>query len=149
MSKFRPPVVLLTGLFLFSRVIFLTRLPVFNDEAIYISWGQKMLASGHWFFSLFDGKQPLLMWIFGLFANLFSDPLFGGRLVSVIFGLFSLLAIYRLSSQSLPTTIVYLLSPIFLFFDRQALMESALTCFGLWSLIFLIKIVRSAKFQPA
>ncbi len=54
---------LLFALFLFVRLVNLTALPIFNDEAIYVNWGQIMVNKpGFAFYSLFDGKQPLLMW---------------------------------------------------------------------------------------
>lgn len=143
----------LLTIFLLTRLINLTLLPVFNDEAIYIDWGQKMLASGKLYFSLFDGKQPLLMWFFGLGANIFTDPLFGARLVSVFFGLLSLIAIYKISQKIFSPSIalfaafLYLISPIFLFYDRQALMESAVSCLGLWSLYFLHQLLTQTRLR--
>lgn len=98
-----------------------------------------MLKSGDYFFSLFDGKQPLLMWLFGIFSTLFSDPLFGGRLVSILFSLFSAILIYLISKKlfsppkAFLASIIFLLSTGFLFYGRQALMESAITTFGLWN----------------
>lgn len=139
--------------YFFTRIINLPLLPVFNDEAIYIDWGQKMLATGNFFLSLADGKQPLLMWIFGLMANIFPDPLFGARLVSVIFGFLSLLAIYKISKQyfshsvAVISVVLYITSPLFLFFDRQALMESALTALSLWSLYYLHQLLTTAKIK--
>ena len=77
--------VLLLGLLL--RVINLTILPVFADEAIYIRWAQVMRAESTLrFLPLSDGKQPLFMWVVIPFLKLFSDPLVAGRLVSVFTG---------------------------------------------------------------
>jgi 4-amino-4-deoxy-L-arabinose transferase-like glycosyltransferase len=141
------------GFFILTRLINLTLLPIFNDEAIYIDWGQKMIGTGNLFFSLFDGKQPLLMWIFGIFANIFNDPLFGARLVSVIFGVFTFIGIYKitlkLSSEkaALLAVIIYSLSPLFLFFDRQALMESAVASTGVWSLFYLLNFLEKSDYK--
>jgi 4-amino-4-deoxy-L-arabinose transferase-like glycosyltransferase len=139
--------------FILTRLINLTLLPIFNDEAIYIDWGQKMLASGSLFLSLFDGKQPLLMWIFGVSANIFNDPLFGARLISVIFGVFTFIGIYKvilkLSSEksALLAAIIYSVSPLFLFFDRQALMESVVTSLGVWSLFCLLNFLEKSNYK--
>lgn len=98
---------------------------------------------GMLFYSLFDGKQPLLMWVFGLVNKIIADPLLAGRLVSLVFSALTITAIYKLAKKtfSFPffylAPIIYILIPIFTFFDRQALMESALTAVGVWSLYFL------------
>jgi 4-amino-4-deoxy-L-arabinose transferase-like glycosyltransferase len=71
----------------------------------------------------------------------------GGRLVSVLTGGLTLWGIYKLSKEyfsykiALLSSFLYILSPLFLFFDRQALMESALAAVGVWSLYFLKKLV--------
>ena len=76
-------------LFLIYNLIFIVRLPIFNDEAIYIHWGQIIIDNPYrWWFSLrLDGKQPLFFIILGLVAN-FSplDILFSSRFVSLFFG---------------------------------------------------------------
>jgi len=146
---------LLIVFYLTTRFINLTLLPVFNDEAIYIDWGQKMLGGGGFFFSLFDGKQPFLMWIFGVFANIFPDPLFGGRFVSVIFGLFTLLGIYKIGSiffekrTAFLASLIYILSPLFLFYDRQALMESAVSAIGVWIFYFGVQFAKLKDLRTA
>jgi len=120
-------------------------LPIFNDEGIYLDWGQRMLASPVYaFYSLYDGKQPLLMWLFALVNKFISDPLLAGRLVSVIMGSLSLWGIYKLS-KSFWSSLIYLICPLFIFFDRQALMESAIACVGVWLLYFLINFTKTKK----
>ncbi|MBQ6438094.1 phospholipid carrier-dependent glycosyltransferase [bacterium] len=68
------------------RLPFLTRLPVFADEAIYIYWAQ--LAMSDWgrfgFYALNDGKTPLHIWGMIPFLTVLSDPLVAGRLVAVL-----------------------------------------------------------------
>ena len=82
------------------RVINLTKLPIFNDESIYLDWGFRETHNpGFLYYSLYDAKQPLLMWIFGLFETIFSDPLFAGKLVSVLTGFITLLGLYKLSIE--------------------------------------------------
>jgi len=136
------------------RLVNLTNLAIFNDEAIYLHWGLRQVnESGQLFFSLFDGKQPLLMWIFGLTAKVISDPLLAGRLVSVVAGTFGLWGMYYLSKELFSKEVgwyaagLYTLVPVFLFFDRQALMESVMVAVGIWSVYFLIKLIRSGKLK--
>ena len=125
-------------LYLSTRLINLSSLPIFNDEGIYLDWGQRMIHSpGHAFYSLYDGKQPLLMWIFGMANEIINDPLVAGRLVAVALGGLGMLGIYGVGGFW--AAIVYIVVPLFVFFDRQALMESTIACVNIWSLFFLIK----------
>lgn len=135
-------------IFIFSRFAFLTKLPVFNDEAIYIDWGWRMIhLPNELFYSLYDGKQPFLMWLFGYAQSLSSDPLWMSRCVSAIFAIFSFIGVYVLTNYlynkktAYIASILYLLCPLFLFFDRQALMESSLTAIGIWSVFLYLKLL--------
>jgi hypothetical protein len=96
----RHPVIFLFLLFVLVRIVFAVRLPIFNDESIYLQWG--MIVAGHpdkWNISLLaDGKQPgtpiLLIptWLLPF------DPLVTGRMISIIFAALTLLiniAIYK------------------------------------------------------
>lgn len=93
------------------------------------------------------------MWFFGLFANIFSYPLFGARLVSVLFGVFTFIGIYQITRKissrksALLAIIIYSLSSLFLFFDRQALMESAVTAVGVWSLFCLLNFLENSNYK--
>src|SRR3989344_9242851 len=95
--------IILAGLFLIvlyfsTRLINLTILPIFTDEAIYIRWSQIALADQQQrFISLYDGKQPLFVWLNMLTLKLPVDPLIAGRLVSVLAGFASLIGIIALS----------------------------------------------------
>lgn len=128
------------------RLINLTKLPIFNDEAIYLDWGWREIhKEGNLYYSLYDAKQPFLMWIFGISETLFSDPLFSGRIVSVFAGFLTAIGIYKLSrylfdiKTALFSVFLYTVIPIFSFYDRQALMESSIAAVGVWSCYFLIK----------
>ena len=134
----------------------LTSLAVFTDEANYIDWGWRMThVPGHLFYSLYDAKQPLSMWLFGLSQYIFTDPLFAGRIVSVVFGIISAIGIYYLTKElfnrqvALISSILYLTSPFYLFFNTQALMEAHLVTVGIWSLLFLHKLIKTEKLKFA
>ncbi len=144
---------LLFLLFLLTRLLNLTLLPIFNDESIYLSWGWGEIHTGNLYYSLFDGKQPLLMWIFGFAQNIFPDPLFAGRIVSVLLGFFTALGIYFLGKKyfskkvGLFAVLLYIIIPIFTFYDRQALMESAISTVGVWSLYMVLRGIETLAFK--
>lgn len=140
------PMLVLLGITVFAfilRYIRLDSFPIFADEAIYIRWAQIMKAESTLrFLPLSDGKQPLFMWIVIPFFKVFSDPLVAGRFPSVLTGLGSLLGIFTLSYlvfkskwTSLVSSLLYAISPFFVFFDRMALVDSMLTMFGIWFLV--------------
>jgi 4-amino-4-deoxy-L-arabinose transferase-like glycosyltransferase len=136
------------------RLINLTKLPIFNDEAIYLDWGfRETHRSGNLYYSLYDAKQPFLMWIFGIMESIFSNPLFAGRLVSVITGFLTLIGIYKLTKNlfeekvALISIFLYALIPIFSFYDRQALMESSIATVGIWSCFFILKSIKNKSLK--
>lgn len=125
-------------------------MPVFVDEAIYIHWSQGMWNGEKLkFLSLMDGKQPLFMLLSIPSLAVFSDPLFAGRFISVLAGLFTLAGIYLFSKEFLNKLIaitasaLYILSPFTFFYDRLAVADGLLTTFGIWSLYFSYKILKS------
>ena len=148
--------VLLIVFYFVFRLFNLTKLPIFNDEAIYLDWGwRETHRAGFLYYSLYDAKQPLLMWIFGIAEGVFSDPLFAGRLVSVISGFLTLIGIYKLAKYlfeektALIAAFLYTIVPIFTLYDRQALMESSIAMIGIWTCFFLVKYLKeeSLKFS--
>lgn len=145
-------------LFIITLFTFLTRItnllniPIFTDEAIYIRWAQIGLADpAHRYLSLTDGKQPLLTWLMYPFLRIFSDPLFAGRFVSVLSGVFAVIGIYLLSRElfgkkaAIISSVIYIFSPFALLYDRLALMDSLLAAFGIWSIYMSILLVRKPK----
>jgi len=150
-------------IFLLAAVYFLTRLyhlnvlPVFCDEAIYVRWAQIMKSvPSLWSVPLSDGKQPLFMWFVVPLLGFFSDPLFAGRLVSVLAGLFTMVGVGVLSWSVLRkreigfcAMILYLFVPFGLFFDRMALVDGLLCAFITWSLVFAIWLGKTSRFYFA
>lgn len=147
--------ILLLGLFL--RVTNLTLLPIFGDEAIYIRWSQVMGAEpGLRFLPLSDGKQPLFMWVLMFLVRRFQDPLFIGRLTSVFYGAMTLIGVFSLSfilfrskKVSLISSVFWAISPFSIFYDRLALVDSMLTMFGVWTLVFSVLAVKSLRLDYA
>ncbi len=155
--KSHKPFILLSLFYFLFRIIYLTKLPIFNDEAIYLDWGYREIhVPGLLFFSLFDSKQPFLMWIYGILESILPDPLFAGRMVSVFTGFFTMLGLYKIvlfvwdkkdnvQKIAVLTALLYIVCPIFVFYDRQALMESSLSTIGVWAGYLLIKAVKSEQ----
>jgi 4-amino-4-deoxy-L-arabinose transferase-like glycosyltransferase len=139
------------------RIVNLTILPVFGDEAIYIRWSQIMGAEpGLRFVPLSDGKQPLFMWVLMFLVRRFSDPLLISRVTSVFYGLTTLLGVFVLSvilfkskKTALVSSLFWAISPYSVFYDRLALVDSMLTMFGVWTLIFGILSVKMYRFDFA
>lgn len=156
-AKLLLPFILTVSIGLFLRVINLTIIPVFADEAIYIRWSQLMQAVPTLrFIPLSDGKQPLFMWLTIPFLKLFSDPLFAGRFLSVIAGTTTIVGIatltyllFRNTRLAILSAVAAALSPFLFFFDRFALVDSLLTALGLWTFIFAVFLVQTKRLDVA
>ncbi len=151
--------ILISLAYFLTRLLNLTLIPIFTDEAIYLRWSQVMANNLNFLFlPLTDGKAPLFIWAAGFVMHLFpnSDPLISGRIVSVVSGYFSLLGIYLAGSQlfhnkkiGLLSSLLYLLSPFTFFYDRFALVDGMLAMFGIWSLAFAVCFVQTVKLKYA
>lgn len=139
------------------RLIHINSIPVFADEAIYVRWAQVMKAESTLrFLPLSDGKQPLFMWITIPFLKFISDPLVAGRLVSIFSGIGTTFGVFLLSylffnskKVSLIATLVYGFIPFSFFFDRLALVDSLLTFFIVWSVIFAFLTLKTLRLDLA
>lgn len=134
----------------------LTRLPIFVDEALYLRWGQIAGADAAWrFISLTDGKQPLYTWAVVPFMRYFGDPLYGGRFVSALSGLFSLLGVMYASwllagkKLALWAGLFVLTSPFLFFYNRFAVMEGMEIMFGVWIFALAILLARAPRLDLA
>lgn len=134
----------------------LTKLPIFVDEALYLRWGQIAGADATWrFISLTDGKQPLFTWAVVPFMKYFGDPLYGGRFVSALCGLFTMLGVmysgWLLSSKKLAlwAGLFTLFSPFLFFYNRFAVMEGMMMMFAIWIFNLSILLARSRRLDVA
>ncbi|MFA5932947.1 MAG: glycosyltransferase family 39 protein [Microgenomates group bacterium] len=146
--------VLIIILYFGLRLPNLTLQPIFADEAIYIRWAQIMKAEPTLrFISLTDGKTPLFMWVMTPFFKMFNDPLFAGRVISVLSGFMTMLGGMFLGWRffdrkvALWSGLLIAVTPFVLFFDRMALVDSMLAAFSIWSLIFALILVKSPRFD--
>lgn len=155
-KSFVLPLVFVIGYFV-TRLINLTIIPVFADEAIYIRWAQVMRAvSALRFLPLSDGKQPFFMWLIIPFLKIVNDPLVAGRLVSVLAGFGTMVGVgvlsyllFRKKEISLFAVILFLICPFMLFFDRMAMADGLLSCFGVWFLIFSVLLINNLRLDLA
>ncbi len=148
---------LLAGIYFATRIVQLTNLPIFTDEAIYIRWSQIGSADAAWrFISLTDGKQPFFTWLVMASVRLFQDPLFAGRMVSVIGGFISLIGLVLLSRElfknvsiGLFAAALYVISPFTLMYDRLALYDTWVATFSIWNLYLAVLLVKRLRLDIA
>ena len=147
----------ITAIYIISRLINLTALPNFTDEAIYIRWSQIGGNDASWrFISLTDGKQPLFTWFVMASLRFFQDPLVAGRIVSIVAGFCSIWGLYLLGSEIFKNKRVgviagflYLISPFTLIYDRMALYDAWVATFFIWNLYLAILLVRRVRLDIA
>jgi 4-amino-4-deoxy-L-arabinose transferase-like glycosyltransferase len=149
--------VVLIGLFLVLRIVNLGGFPIFSDEGIYINWAKIAANDANWrFISLTDGKQPLQTWMTIPFLKFFPyDALFAGRLVGVTNGLLGLIGMFVLLFTLFGKRVahigafLFVVCPMFLFYDRMALIDSGVNAWFIWILFFSIVLVRTLRLDVA
>lgn len=146
----------IVSLYFVTRLVNLTILPIFTDEAIYIRWAQIGLRdASHRFLSLEDGKQPLFIWLMYPMLKIFADPLVAGRIVSILAGFASLIGLTILArvlfgrKAMIPTALLYIISPYFLFYDRLAIYDSLTNVFAIWALLLQVLLVKHLELKYA
>lgn len=140
-------------LYFLTRIANILSLPIFTDEAIYIRWAQIAMRDPAWrFISLTDGKQPLYVWIAMILLRFIHDPLLAGRSVSIIAGFFSTIGIFFLANEifnnktaGLLASLLYIVFPFALVYDRLALYEPLVSLFIIWSFYFEVLLVRHIR----
>lgn len=142
--------------YFFTRLVNFLIVPIFTDEAIYSYWAQVALHDpANRFASLEDGKQPLFIWLAAIFQRFIYDPLIATRLVSVFSGFGSLIGIYFLSRELFGkkvakiASVLYIILPFTLLYDRMALFDSLLTMFCVWSVFLSYKMAKSSRLDYA
>src|ERR1035437_962898 len=140
----------ITLLYFSLRLIYLTRLPIFTDEAIYLRWAQIALHDSSWrFISLTDGKQPMFVWVAMILIKFIHDPLIAGRLVSVGTGFLTMLGLVTLTYElfknkrtAFLVAVLYIVYPFAQVLDRMALYDSMVATFYVWALYVSVLLVR-------
>ncbi len=140
-----------------SRLTNLLALPIFSDEGIYIRWARVAAYDPAWrFISLTDGKQPLQTWGTIPFIKMFpNDLLLAGRLFSVATGFLALIGIMVLCGYlwgkkgALIGSVLYIVTPFFLFYDRMALVDSGVNAAFIWILFLSLVLPRYRRLDLA
>ena len=149
--------VLLTLAYFFLRLYRIMSLPVFTDEAIYARWSQIARFDASWrFISLIDGKQPLFIWLNMTLIRVINDPLLSGRLISVFSGFATMIGLFFLGRElfknrwiGILSSLLYLIFPFALVYDRMALYDSLVGTWAIWSLYLEILLVRRLKLDAS
>jgi len=139
------------------RLIFLGRLPIFTDEAIYLRWAQIALHDSSWrFISLTDGKQPMYVWAAMIMIKFIHDPLIAGRLVSVGTGFLTMIGLSALTFELFKSkrtaflvAAIYIVYPFAQVLDRMALYDSMVATFYVWALYVSVLLVRRFRLDIA
>lgn len=160
LKKYRVEIIiafLLVTFFLLFRLVKLTALPIFVDEAIYLRWAQIAKNDANWrFISLTDGKQPLYIWVTMIMMRFIRDPIAAGRLVSTLTGLVSMAAIWVLTYLlfknrriAFLASFLYFVSPFALVYDRMALMDATVGTFSVLSFFLAVLLVKTLRLDVA
>ena len=144
-------ILLVLFLYFLLRILNFTLLPIFNDESTYIRYGLHQLKEpNHQPYSLLIGKEPLDPFLYALVGTMMGNLLLGGRLVTLVFGLLTLLGLYLFTKSffdkraALFTAFFYVIAPYTVFFDRLALLDSSVSTIAVWSL-YLTQLILKKK----
>jgi 4-amino-4-deoxy-L-arabinose transferase-like glycosyltransferase len=138
MKSRRNTLFILLGLFLLSRILTLAAFPIFNDEAIYLQYAQRIhddweknkFISMHGEFT--DWKPPLIYWIAAPFIEWGNDPLLAGRAVAFLASIAGFFGFYLFAKElfgereGVITALLYVLCPPVLFHNIQFTAETFL-----------------------
>lgn len=159
MRKNKLIIIILFLIYVITRLINLTLLPVFADEAIYIRWATMIFRDPqqYLFLPLFDGKTPLFIWTLIPIVRTFTqNPLWGGRLLVVVFGLMTAWVLTRIVRNlhgsfraEIMTFLLYTILPLTFFFDRMSLIDVPLTFFLSLTFLFGLKWNGSGTWKHA
>ena len=142
---------LAVGLFVVSRALLLNAFPIFNDEAIYIQYAQRIHDNWHQnrLVSMTgekynDWKPPLQYWISAPFIDLGNDPLVTARLIALTASAGGLFGFYLFARQlfgeaeGLISAFLYGLCPTVIFHNEQFVAETflfSIAPFFYWTLL--------------
>ena len=151
--------IVLTIIFLYelTRLTNLERWPIFSDEGIYIRWAKVAWKDASWrFISVTDGRQPLQTWATIPFLKIFpNNMLLAGRLFSVTTGFIGLTGTFCLlmylwgKRAAIFGATLFVFLPYFVFYDRMALVDSAVNAGFVWILLFSIILIRTRRLDVA
>ena len=138
-KSWRNALLILFGVFLVSRLLSLAAFPIFNDEAIYLQYAQRI--HDDWAKNKFismqgeftDWKPPLMYWMAAPFIEWGHDPLIAGRAVAFLASVAGFFGFYLFAKElfgereGVITALLYLLCPPVLFHNNQFTAETFLS----------------------
>lgn len=147
---------LLSMVYLITRLVNLKIIPIFTDEAIYSYWAQVALHDpANRFISMEDGKQPLFIWLAAVAQIFIKDSLLATRLVSVFAGFMAIIGIYLLTKElfnkraATIAAVLYIIIPFTLLYDRMGLFDSFLTMLGIWAIYLSVRMAKTPRLDLA
>lgn len=153
MKKYVVFAIIVVAYFVF-RLTNLTVLPIFNDESTYIRYGIHQLNEPtHQPFSLLIGKEPLLPFLYACIGTMVGNLLVGSRLVTIMFGFFTLVGLYLFTSEffgkkaALFSSLFYIVTPYTVFFDRLALLDSPVSTIAIWTLYLTNRVLNKPQWR--
>ena len=137
--------------FIVVRLASIFSIPFFNDEADYIYFAlQAMTQKGMGFISLSQGVKPMHTWLMIPFLMLIKDPVLGARLLSLVTGLISMLGLCLLTTElfgkkqiGILSVIIFIFFPYAQIYNSLAVLESTVAVFILFSIYFLIRLIKN------
>lgn len=146
------PLAALVLLYLTTRLIGLTALPIGSEEAVWLHWAQIVVYyPGELLIAGKSGQQPLFTWLTAISLNIFLDPLFAGRFVSVLAGLASLIGLYVTWGNTYSRVIgfliafLYILIPFTYDMDRLAQPDGLMSALGIWMFRWALHIAQKTR----
>jgi 4-amino-4-deoxy-L-arabinose transferase-like glycosyltransferase len=156
-ALWRAALLLAIALFVLTRALTLMAFPIFNDEAIYLSysqsinddWHENKFVSMHGEFT--DWKPPLQYWITAPFIRWGNDPLLVGRAIAAFVSFLGLVGVYLFTKElfsqkeAVIAAILYVLCPAVLFNNNQFTAETFVFSTALLFYWVLLKAMRPAQ----
>lgn len=143
----------LVSLYLLSRLIALTALPMFLDERIHLRWAY-WIAQGRRLRVPVLAGRGLSVYLLAGIAPHAEDPLRAGRLLTVAIGLVTLVACHRLALRITGdrrvadvTALFYIACPFTLLYDRMVLTDAFLAAFTAVTLLLSISLAEQPRLR--
>lgn len=156
-KPWRNALLILLALFLLSRVLTLSAFPIFNDEAIYLQYAQRI--HDDWQKNKFismngeftDWKPPLMYWLAAPVIEWGNDPLIAGRALAFFVSIAGFFGFYLFAKElfgereGVLSALLYLFCPTVLFHNNQFIAETFLVSTAPFLYWTLLKAMRREK----
>ena len=144
-------------IFIISHLVFLTSLPIFEDEAIYLYLADKIPENPLQFLFVYAssyGLLPMFGWLVSVFKLFLQDSLIAGRVLNVllastlIFWVVKIAQLFKMNKFfTFSAIILLIISPIIHLNSRVALLDTSILVFTAWYIYFTLKYLKERKFK--